>query len=88
MLLYCIGQTLILFAFENFAPLYLYYASAGYQTNLIKRHLIQHTHTLLPRPGTATSVSRRTGKRLAPRFSRGGEREKERKGERDDVKRV
>lgn len=27
------------------APLYLYYGSAGYQTNLIKRHLIQRTHT-------------------------------------------
>lgn len=38
------------------ASLYLYYASAGYQTNLIKQHLIQRTHAATV-PGSLTSVS-------------------------------
>lgn len=38
------------------ASLYLYYASAGYQTNLIKQHLIQCTHAATM-PGSLTRVS-------------------------------
>lgn len=38
------------------ASLYLYYASAGYQTNLIKQHLIQRTHAATV-PGSLTIVS-------------------------------
>lgn len=43
------------------ASLYLYYASAGYQTNLIKQHLIQRTHAATV-PGSLTSVSRHLAK--------------------------
>lgn len=41
--------------------LYLYYTSAGYQTNLIKQHLIQRTHAATA-PGSLTSVSRHLAK--------------------------
>lgn len=43
------------------ASLYLYYTSAGYQTNLIKQHLIQRTHAATV-PGLLTSVSRHLAK--------------------------